>query len=100
MKRLSIDPNMASGDTALVYGHFLSLMAGLTVLCSNSVNTIDMVNGPCSPCFREHTVICEGINIASSAIKCKIKQSACAYENLKVDDLHRTIIYVFHIVCT
>ena len=34
MKQLSIDPNMASGDIALVYGHFLSLMAGLTVLRS------------------------------------------------------------------
>ena len=59
MKRLSIDPSMASGDIALVYGHSLSLMAGLTVLYSNNgeVNTVDMVNGYCSPCFKEHTVI-------------------------------------------
>ena len=41
---------------------------------------------------------CWGINVASQARKCKIKKLALAYENLKVDDLHRTIIYVFHIV--
>ena len=41
---------------------------------------------------------CWGINVASQARKYKTKKLACAYENLKVDVLHRTIVYVLHIV--
>ena len=29
-----------------------------------------------------------------------MKKFACAYENLKVDDLHRNNICMYHVVCT
>ena len=79
-------------------GHGLGQGNGAPNKCAEMRNKFELNSVPLFQRAYYHLVSVSMLLVRPENLQ--YRKLACAYGNLKADDLHRTIIYVFHIVCT